>query len=83
MVADPEFIVADIFQIDANKEKAFIDSIVSGKYLNETRSGADSTLAAILGRESALQKKAMTWDELLASNQKLDPKLDLKKFDKA
>ncbi|HEX6223524.1 MAG TPA: Gfo/Idh/MocA family oxidoreductase [Chryseolinea sp.] len=74
---------SSLHDADANKEKAFIDSIVSGKYLNETRSGADSTLAAILGRESALQKKAMTWDELLASNQKLDPKLDLKKFDKA
>ena len=50
--------------------------------MNETKSGADSTLAAILGRESALQKKEMTWDELIASNQKLDPKLNLSQFDK-
>jgi myo-inositol 2-dehydrogenase / D-chiro-inositol 1-dehydrogenase len=83
----PEQQAAGIFDsslhdADPNKEKAFIDSIVSGKYLNETRSGADSTLAAILGRESALQKKEMTWDELIASNQKLDPKLNLTQFDK-
>ena len=83
----PEQQAAGIFDsslhdADPNKEKAFIDSIMSGKYLNETKSGADSTLAAILGRESALQKKEMTWDELIASNQKLDPKLNLTQFDK-
>ena len=72
---------SSLHDADANKEKAFIDSIVSGKYLNETRSGADSTLAAILGRESALQKKEMKWDALVASNQRLDPKLNLAQFD--
>ena len=72
---------SSLHDADANKEKAFIDSIVSGKHLNETRSGADSTLAAILGRESALQKKEMNWDELVASNQRLDPKLNLAQFD--
>src|SRR5690606_2371427 len=51
----PEQQAAGIFDsslhdADAKKEKAFVDSIVSGKYLNETKSGADSTLAAILGR---------------------------------
>jgi predicted dehydrogenase len=83
----PEQQAAGIFDsslhdADANKEKSFIDSIVSGKYLNETQSGADSTLAAILGRESAIQKKQLTWSDLLASNQKLDPKLNLAQFDK-
>lgn len=73
---------SSLHDADANKDKAFIDSIVSGKYLNETRSGADSTLAAILGRESAIQKKQMTWDELASSNQRLDPKLNLTQFDK-
>jgi predicted dehydrogenase len=73
---------SSLHDADANKEKAFIDSIVSRKYLNETRSGADSTLAAILGRESALQKKEMKWDELVASKQRLDPKLNLAQFDK-
>jgi predicted dehydrogenase len=73
---------SSLHDADANKEKSFIDSIVSGKYLNETQSGADSTLAAILGRESAIQKKQLTWSDLLASNQKLDPKLNLAQFDK-
>lgn len=67
---------------DKNKEVAFIRSIETGKYLNETRSGAESTLAAILGRESALAGKHMTWDQVRASDQRLDPQLNLTQFDK-
>jgi len=67
---------------DANKELAFIKSIETGNYLNETRSGVESTLSAILGRESALNGKAWKWDEVRASNQRLDPKLNLSQFDK-
>lgn len=68
---------------DANKEKAFIGSIESGKYLNETRSGAESTLTAILGRNSATTEREMTWDEIYFSNERLDPKLNLSQFDKS
>lgn len=67
---------------DKNKEVAFIKSIETGNYLNEARSGAASTLSAILGRESALAAKGLTWDEVRASNQRLDPKLNLAQFDK-
>jgi myo-inositol 2-dehydrogenase / D-chiro-inositol 1-dehydrogenase len=67
---------------DANKEKAFISSIETGNYLNETLSGAESTLTAILGRESAETQQAVTWDQVYASNQKIDPKLNLAQFDK-
>jgi predicted dehydrogenase len=65
-----------------NKVKSFIGSIETGKFLNETRSGAESTLSAILGREAAMSKKQMTWNDMLASNQRLDPKLNLSQFDK-
>ena len=83
----PEQQAAGIFDsslhdADAKKEKAFVDSIVSGKYLNETKSGADSTLAAILGRETAIQNKPLTMDNLIASKQRYDPKLNLAQFDK-
>jgi predicted dehydrogenase len=67
---------------DANKERAFIKSIETGSHLNETHSGAQSTLTAILGREAALKGKEMTWEEVRASNQRLDPKLNLAQFDK-
>lgn len=65
-----------------NKVKSFINSIETGKHLNETRSGAESTLSAILGREAAMTGKQTSWNEMLASNQSLDPKLNLSQFDK-
>jgi myo-inositol 2-dehydrogenase/D-chiro-inositol 1-dehydrogenase len=45
--------LSSLHDADANKEKAFINSIQSGNYLNETRSGSESTLTAILGRQAA------------------------------
>lgn len=72
---------SSLHDADANKDKAFIDSITSGNYINETRSGAESTLTAILGRESATSQRAMTWDEVYFSNQKIDPKLNLAQFE--
>jgi predicted dehydrogenase len=65
-----------------NKVKSFINSIETRNYLNETRSGSESTLSAILGREAAMNQKEMNWNELLASNQIIDPKLNLAQFDK-
>jgi myo-inositol 2-dehydrogenase / D-chiro-inositol 1-dehydrogenase len=74
--------LSSLHDADANKEKAFINSIETGNYLNEAASGAASTLTAILGRESAQAAKEMSWDELIRSSQQLDPKLNLAQFDK-
>jgi myo-inositol 2-dehydrogenase / D-chiro-inositol 1-dehydrogenase len=67
---------------DANKEIAFIKSIETGQFLNETRSGAESTLSTILGRDAAMSGDVMTWDKMISSSAKLDPKLNLSQFDK-
>ena len=75
--------LSSLHDADANKEKAFISSIETGKYLNETASGAASTLTAILGREAAETAKEVKWDDLLRSSKTLDPKLNLSQFDKA
>jgi myo-inositol 2-dehydrogenase/D-chiro-inositol 1-dehydrogenase len=56
-----------------------LESIVSGKPINELHRVAESTLSVIMGRMSAYTGKAVTWEEAL--NSKLDtfPKeLDLK-----
>jgi myo-inositol 2-dehydrogenase / D-chiro-inositol 1-dehydrogenase len=74
--------LSSLHDADANKEKVFINSIETGNHLNETVSGAASTLTAILGREAAAAGKEMSWDEMLSSTQ-LDPKLNLAQFDKA
>jgi len=72
---------SSLHDADANKEKAFIDSIVSGKYLNQAKLGATSTLTAILGREAATARQEKTWDEIYFSNQRLDPKLNMSQFE--
>ncbi|MDI9625548.1 Gfo/Idh/MocA family protein [Lascolabacillus massiliensis] len=65
---------------DLNKGKAFIESIVSGNYINQLESGSNSTLTAILGREAASRQEKITWDELLYSAQEIDHGLNLKQF---
>jgi predicted dehydrogenase len=56
-----------------------INSIRSGKPLNELKQVAESTMTAILGRMSAYTGKALTWQDALASEQSLMPeKLDFK-----
>lgn len=67
---------------DPMKEKAFIESIRSGNYANEAQQGATSTLSAILGRTAAYNGEDVTWDEMLASDERWDPMMDLTKFDK-
>jgi predicted dehydrogenase len=50
-----------------------INSIRTGKPLNELKQVAESTMTAILGRMSAYTGKALTWDEALASKDSLMP----------
>jgi myo-inositol 2-dehydrogenase / D-chiro-inositol 1-dehydrogenase len=82
LVAETGALLLSLDDADANKEKTFIESIEKGNYLNNLQSGAESTLTAILGREAAELKKEMTWNEVITSNEKLDPKLNLSQFDK-
>lgn len=65
---------------DPNKQKAFIESITSGKLLNEAQQGAESTLAGILGRMAAYTGKEVTWDQMMKSKEVWDPKMDWKPF---
>ena len=65
---------------DANKQKAFIDSITSGNLLNEATQGAESALAAMLGRMAAYTGDEVTWEKLMKSKEAWDPKMDWKPF---
>ncbi len=67
---------------DMNKEIAFIKSIETGKYLNETKSGVNSALTAILGRDAAISGEMLGWNELYNSNARLDPMLNFSLVDK-
>jgi len=46
---------------DAMKEQHFIDSITSGKFINQAAQGAESTLSAILGRYAAYTGRSWKW----------------------
>jgi predicted dehydrogenase len=50
-----------------------IESIRSGKPLNELKRVAESTMTAILGRMSTYTGKALKWEEALNSQEKLMP----------
>ena len=72
---------SSLYDADANKGSAFIKSIETGNYLNDTFSGVESTLSAIIGREAAMSGNLIMWDDLRFSSQRLDPKLNLSQFD--
>jgi hypothetical protein len=50
-----------------------IESIRSGKPLNELKSVAECTLTAIMGRMSAYTGKRVTWEQALNSKDELVP----------
>ncbi len=62
---------------EENKIAAFIESINSGKFQNQTLQGAESTLTSILGRIAAYEGRELTWDEMIKSEQKFDVKIQL------
>jgi predicted dehydrogenase len=71
---------------DPEKTKAFVDSVLTGKYHNQAAQGAETTLSAILGRMAIYTGREVTWDEVLASDQYYDPELegiDLREFESA
>ncbi|MDQ3688141.1 MAG: Gfo/Idh/MocA family oxidoreductase, partial [Acidobacteriota bacterium] len=65
----------------ANKAKAFVAGIRAGKFDNEARQGAETTLTAILGRTAAYTGREQSWDALVKTDAKWDLKLNLDALD--
>jgi myo-inositol 2-dehydrogenase/D-chiro-inositol 1-dehydrogenase len=65
---------------DREKDKGFIESITSGKFHNQTVDGVNTALSCMLGRMAGEKKREVTWDELLASNEHYELKIDMTKF---
>ena len=61
-----------------NNVKAFIESIQTGKPLNNSGQAVESNLTAILGRTAAYRNATVTWDELLRSEEKFEAHLKLR-----
>ncbi len=67
----------NLAQADAEKHKAFIRSIMSGKFENQGAQGVESALSCIMAREAAYSGEPLGWDEMMRSNQKWDDDIDL------
>ena len=58
--------------------KAFIESIRTGRHLNNADQAVESNLTAILGRTAAYQQRLVTWDEMMKSTERLQANLKLR-----
>ena len=84
-IADSKVAATGVFRCslddaDANKQKHFIESITSGKLLYDIADGADSTLSAIMARQAAATGEAVTWEQMLRSEEVLESGIDLNKL---
>src|SRR5579883_3077844 len=58
--------------------KNFVESIRTGKPVNNAATAVESNLTGILGRMAAYRGGAVTWDEMIASTEKWQANLQLK-----
>lgn len=65
---------------DREKDRAFIESIVSGKFHNQAQDGVDSALSAMLGRMAGQRGHEVTWEEQLRHGEQFTMNIDLKQF---
>ncbi|MDE3149332.1 MAG: Gfo/Idh/MocA family oxidoreductase, partial [Acidobacteriota bacterium] len=65
---------------DRDKERAFIDSIVSGPPHNQIAAGVETALSCMMGRMAGYQRRETTWDDLLAHGETYTLGMDLNQF---
>jgi myo-inositol 2-dehydrogenase / D-chiro-inositol 1-dehydrogenase len=54
---------------DREKERTFIDSIVSGPAHNQIADGVETALSCMLGRMAGYQKREISWDDMLTQKE--------------
>lgn len=70
----------NLSQADSEKDKGFVESIVSGKFHNQVETGVETALTAMMARISARQGRLITWDELMANKEHFELGFDLNQF---
>jgi myo-inositol 2-dehydrogenase/D-chiro-inositol 1-dehydrogenase len=65
---------------DRDKERSFIDSIVSGPVHNQIASGVETALSCMLGRMAGYTRREVTWDDLLAHGETYQLGMKLEQF---
>jgi myo-inositol 2-dehydrogenase / D-chiro-inositol 1-dehydrogenase len=58
--------------------KNFVDSVKTGKPINNAATAVESNLTGILGRTAAYKETTLTWDEMLQSTERWELNLKLK-----
>jgi myo-inositol 2-dehydrogenase/D-chiro-inositol 1-dehydrogenase len=62
---------------DAEKKKAFVESITSGKFHNQAEKGVESAISCMMARTAAYTGREVTWEEQMKSHEVWDAKIDL------
>lgn len=65
---------------DRDKDRAFIESITSGKFHNQAEDGVQSAMSAMLGRMAGLTGRTVTWEELLKDGERYTMNIDMTQF---
>lgn len=65
---------------DREKERTFIDSIVSGPVHNQIAEGVQTALSCMLGRMAGLTKSEVTWDDLLKHGENYELGFSVEEF---
>jgi myo-inositol 2-dehydrogenase / D-chiro-inositol 1-dehydrogenase len=66
---------------DRDKERTFIDSITtSGRAHNQLAAGVETALSCMLGRMAGLQRREVTWEDLLAHGETYQLGINMNQF---
>ncbi len=65
---------------DRDKERTFIESIVSGPAHNQIAAGVETSLTCMLGRMAGYQRREVTWEELLQHGETYKLGMDINQF---
>jgi predicted dehydrogenase len=65
---------------DRDKERTFIDSIVSGPAHNQIAAGVETALSCMMGRMAGLRRREVTWEELESHGETYKLGMSLEQF---
>ncbi|HEY1808045.1 MAG TPA: Gfo/Idh/MocA family oxidoreductase [Acidobacteriaceae bacterium] len=65
---------------DRDKDRAYIESITSGKFHNQAADGVQSALSAMLGRMAGRTGKTVAWEDLLQHGERYSMNIDMTQF---
>lgn len=65
---------------DRDKERSFIESILTGPVHNQIASGVETALSCMLGRMAGYTRREVTWDDLLAHGETYQLGMKLEQF---